>query len=322
MKTYKEAGVNIELANQAVEDIKGIVKSTHNTQVLSSIGSFAALYALPKYEEPILVSCTDGVGTKLKLAIDLNILDTLGIDLVAMNVNDMLCLGAKPLFFLDYIACHKLVPKQTTALIEGMVQGCKQAGCALIGGEMAEMNDLYQKNDFDLAGFAVGVVEKQAIIDGQKIKPGNYIYALAASGIHSNGFSLVRKVLTPDKCKEYGVPLKNLLAPTKIYVKEVLDLIANYDITSIAHITGGGIQENLARVLNKQVDALITKNQIRVLPIFDVIQQAGQIEEEEMYKVFNMGVGMIIISQDKLPTSSALYQIGIIEAGTGEARFV
>ena len=314
---YKQSGVNIEAGNQAVQLIKDKVASTFDGNVLNNLGSFAGFYELPSgYKNPVLVSCTDGVGTKLKIAIDSNLLDTVGIDLVAMSVNDLICCGAKPLTFLDYIACHKLVPDQMDAIISGIVEGCKQSNCSLVGGEMAEMNDLYQPGDFDLAGFATGVVEKDGIIDGSQISPGQFVYGLASNGIHSNGYSLVRKVLTPDVCKEHGISVESLLAPTKIYVRPVLDLIAKQRVTGIAHITGGGLKENIERILNPNVDLNLDQSVIEVPEIFTQIQQIGGIEHGEMMKVFNMGVGMVVIT-DTAIDDPEFFKLGDVVSGSG-----
>ncbi|RAP32145.1 phosphoribosylformylglycinamidine cyclo-ligase [Candidatus Marinamargulisbacteria bacterium SCGC AG-414-C22] len=317
---YKQAGVNIDEGNRAVELIKPLVKTTHTKNVVSNIGSFAAGFNFPKddYEDPILVSCTDGVGTKLRIAIECGIFNTVGIDLVAMCVNDLICMGAKPLFFLDYIASHEIIPEQMQDIIAGMAEGCRQSDCALIGGEMAEMNDMYQKNDFDLAGFCVGVVDRKAVIKGDQIKPNDNVYALAASGVHSNGFSLVRKVLTPAVCKSNGIDSISLLTPTKIYVKDVLQLIKTHKITGIANITGGGLAENIARIIPPNVNVHIDKQKIRVLEIFKQIQNIGDISDSEMYKVFNMGVGMVIITPANLVTNEQLYKIGTIKSGAQE----
>lgn len=321
---YKKAGVNIDEGNRAVDLIKPLVKSTHTKNVFSNIGSFAAGFNFPKddYKEPILVSCTDGVGTKLRVAIECNIFNTVGIDLVAMCVNDLICMGAKPLFFLDYVATHQIVPEKMKDIIKGMTDGCLQAECALIGGEMAEMNDMYQQDDFDLAGFCVGVVDKEKIIDGSKIQPGDFVYALPSSGLHSNGFSLVRKVLTPDICKENNMDYKSLLVPTKIYVKEILDLISKVMISGVANITGGGLTENIKRITPNNVNITIQRNLLRVLPIFDDIQRIGNITSDEMFKVFNMGVGMVMISPKKLVESSSYYLIGQVSEGMGDVTIV
>ncbi len=310
---YAQSGVNIEAGNRAVDLIKPSVKRTFTKHVLNSLGGFAAMVQVPVgYQEPVMVSCTDGVGTKLKIAIDLGKFDTLGIDLVAMCVNDLICCGAKPMFFLDYIACHALVPEHVKALIDGMVEGCLQSECALVGGEMAEMNDLYREGDFDLAGFSVGIVEKSKVIDGSRIESGNYVYGIPSAGLHSNGFSLVRKVLTPDVCRTRGISEEALLTPTRIYVKQVLDLVETKDIRGLAHITGGGLAENVARVLPKTVGITIEKQAWNVPAIFKHIQQIGQIEENEMFRVFNMGIGMVIISAQPL---EGLLFLGRVESG-------
>lgn len=317
---YAQSGVNIEEGNRAVELIKSSVKKTYSSHVLNAIGGFASMVQLPAgYQEPVLVSCTDGVGTKVKIAIEHGILNSVGIDLVAMCVNDLVCCGAKPLFFLDYIACHKLVPEQAKDLIDGMVEGCLQAGCSLVGGEMAEMNDLYKKGDFDLAGFSVGVVEKSKIIDGQRIEPDHYVYGLPSAGLHSNGFSLVRKVLTSEVCEANGITPAQLLTPTRIYVKEVQALLEKADIRGIAHITGGGLAENLARILPGQVCVDIDKKQIPVPPIFKKIQTLGHIAEEEMFRVFNMGIGLVVIAAHPI---EGLLELGRVKAGKKEVRVI
>ena len=314
---YKKAGVNIDEGNRAVELIKPAVKSTHTKHVLNNIGGFAAAFNFPKdeYDEPILVSCTDGVGTKLRIAIEENVFDTVGIDLVAMCVNDLICMGAKPLFFLDYVAVHAIIGEQMKAIVDGIAKGCRESECALIGGEMAEMNDMYAKGDFDLAGFCVGVVDKKQVIDGAAIKPGDSIYALSSSGIHSNGYSLVRKVLTKQVRDKHKISSKELLTPTKIYVKEILQLIADYQINGIVNITGGGLIENINRVLPDGCNAKLNKESLRIPSIFNKIQEIGEIKDEEMFKVFNMGVGMIVVTSDTLPESDDLYKIGDIVSG-------
>jgi len=310
---YASSGVNIDAGNDAVERIKPLVKSTFTPQVLTGLGQFASFVELPKgYQEPVLVSCTDGVGTKLKLAIESNNVDTVGIDLVAMCVNDLICCGARPLYFLDYIAVHALDPDQIERIIGGMVQGCKQANCSLVGGEMAEMNDMYRKGDFDLAGFSVGVVEKSKIIDGSKITAGDTIYALSSSGIHSNGYSLVRKACTPDTMRTHGISVSELLTPTKIYVRDVLTAIDACDVHGIAHITGGGLEENIARIMPNHLLLDIDYSEIDVPPIFKKIQAAGRVKDAEMWRVFNMGVGMVIITSDALPANLQATPIGTI----------
>ncbi len=320
---YKQAGVNIDEGNRAVELIKPAVKSTHTKNVLNNIGGFAAAFNFPKddYDEPILVSCTDGVGTKLRIAIESQVFDTVGIDLVAMCVNDLICMGAKPLFFLDYVAVHAIIGDQMKEIVEGMAEGCRQSECALIGGEMAEMNDMYAKGDFDLAGFCVGVVDKKKVIDGSNIKPGDSIYALAASGIHSNGYSLVRKVLTKEVCEAHNISSKQLLTPTKIYVKQVLNLIQDYEINGIVNITGGGLVENINRILSEGISAKLNKDSIKVPEIFNQISEIGNVAEEEMYRVFNMGVGMVVISSDALELSENVYKIGEIVESDQETYF-
>lgn len=314
---YKKAGVNIEEGNRAVDLIKGHVKSTYTPNVLNNLGNFAAAFRLEKdhYEDPILVSCTDGVGTKLMLAIEMGIYDTVGVDLVAMSVNDLICMGAKPLFFLDYYACHSLDPEQVRDIIKGMSEACVESGCALVGGEMAEMNDMYKKGDFDLAGFCVGVVDRPKIIDGSQVSPGDNVYAFSSSGIHSNGYSLVRKVLTKDVCESAGIDRKSLLIPTKLYVKPVLELIEKHKATALCHITGGGLEENIERILPEGVHITIEKSCINVPEVFRHIQEQGDIAEAEMYKVFNMGVGFVVISPEDIPESSDFKKIGRVDAG-------
>ncbi len=310
---YASSGVNIDAGNDAVERIKPMVQSTFTKHVLTGLGQFASFVELPSgYLEPVLVSCTDGVGTKLKLAIDSNAFDTVGIDLVAMCVNDLICCGATPLYFLDYIAVHALDPNQIESIMTGMVAGCKQASCSLVGGEMAEMNDMYKKGDFDLAGFSVGVVEKSRIIDGSRISVGDTIYALPSSGIHSNGYSLVRKVCTPEAMSDHGISSADLLTPTAIYVDDVLSIIDQYSVNGIAHITGGGLVENIERILTQGVALDIDFGAIKTPSIFSKIQQAGHIADDEMWRVFNMGVGMVVITSDDLSSHGTAYPIGRI----------
>ena len=310
---YASSGVNIDAGNNAVDRIKPLVQSTFTPQVLTGLGQFASFVELPSgYKNPVLVSCTDGVGTKLKLAIESGIFDTVGIDLVAMCVNDLICCGAKPLYFLDYIAVHALDPNQIEKILTGMVAGCKQSQCSLVGGEMAEMNDMYKKGDFDLAGFSVGVVEKSEIIDGSKISVGDTIYALPSSGVHSNGYSLVRKVCTPEVMANYNITDEALLTPTKIYVQDVLQLIDQISVNGIAHITGGGLVENIERILPSGVTVSIDKSLVKTPEIFTKIQSAGAIDDAEMWRVFNMGVGMVVITSDSLPDGVDAYPIGHI----------
>jgi len=304
-KSYKGAGVDIDLANQIVKEIKPLINKTSIPGVLSGIGGFGGLFSLAgqKYKEPVLVSSTDGVGTKLKIAFALNTHDTVGIDLVAMSVNDIITCGAKPLFFLDYISISKLSKKVVVELIKGTTEGCKMADCALLGGETAEMPGFYSEGEYDLAGFAVGIVEKSKILDGKKIKEGDAVIGIASNGLHSNGFSLVRKVLLEDKKYnlEKTIPSlkktlgEELLAPTRIYVKPILYLLEKYKILGIAHITGGGIVENIPRILPEEVSIQIDQKSWPKPPIFSLIQKEGKISDEEMYRTFNMGIGMVLI---------------------------
>jgi phosphoribosylformylglycinamidine cyclo-ligase len=316
MTTYKDSGVDIDAGNRAVQIIKPAVNSTHNRSVLSSIGGFAAGFQLDmtKYKNPILVSCTDGVGTKLRLAIQANKFDSIGVDLVAMSVNDLICMGADPLFFLDYYACHKIEPEQVKLIIEGIAAGCRESNTALIGGEMAEMNDMYSKKDFDLAGFCVGIVDKDKIIDGSSISEGDNVYAFASSGIHSNGYSLVRKIYAESKLSS-ELSIEELLTPTRIYVKTVQELRQKISIRGIAHITGGGLAENLERIMPENKVARLNKNSIKVLEVFKKLQRYGNVSEQEMYRVFNMGVGLVIVTPDELEQSDDCYKIGSIESG-------
>lgn len=306
--SYKDAGVDIDAGNALVDRIKGVVKQTRRPEVMGGLGGFGALCALPqKYREPILVSGTDGVGTKLRLAMDLKRHDTIGIDLVAMCVNDLIVQGAEPLFFLDYYATGKLDVDTAASVITGIAEGCKQSGCALVGGETAEMPGMYHGDDYDVAGFCVGVVEKSEIIDGSKVGEGDVLIALAASGPHSNGYSLVRKILEVSKTDPLttqlaGKPLADhLLAPTKIYVKSILQLLENIDVHAIAHITGGGFWENIPRVLPQGTQADIDESSWQWPEVFNWLQQAGNVSRYEMYRTFNCGVGMIIA----LPAESA-----------------
>ena len=304
-KSYKEAGVDISLANQIVKEIKPLIAKTSIPGVLGGIGGFGGLFSLAehKYKEPVLVSGTDGVGTKLKLAFALDKHDTVGIDLVAMSVNDIITCGAKPLFFLDYISIGKLSEKVVVELVKGVAEGCKMAGCALLGGETAEMPGFYAGNEYDLAGFAVGVVEKSEIIDGREIQEGDSVIGIASNGLHSNGFSLVRKVLfeskkykMDDKLPFFEKPLgRELLRPTRIYVSPVLHLLENYKILGIAHITGGGIVENIPRILPKEISVRIDQQSWPTPSIFTFIQKEGEISDGEMYRTFNMGIGMVLI---------------------------
>ena len=301
--TYKEAGVDIEAGNRFVDMIKPLVKSTMRPEVLTDIGGFGGLCGLPnKYKEPVLVSGTDGVGTKLKLAFLADIHDTVGIDLVAMCVNDIIVQGAEPLFFLDYLATGKLEPEAAAKVVAGIAEGCRQAGCALIGGETAEMPGFYQAGEYDIAGFTVGVVEKSRIIDGSKVRPGDRLIALASSGLHSNGYSLARRLVFdrmeltvactfPGTDKTVG---EVLLTPTKIYVKSILSLLEKQTVHGIAHITGGGLLENVPRVLPDDCAAVFDVSSRATPHLFSTLQAAGDVERDEMYRTFNMGIGMVL----------------------------
>jgi phosphoribosylformylglycinamidine cyclo-ligase len=298
---YRDAGVDIDAGNELVERIKPAIKSTHREGCIGSIGGFGGLFELPldRYRNPLMVSGTDGVGTKLKLAIELGILDGIGIDLVAMCANDIAVLGAEALFFLDYYATGRLEVDQAEQVIKGIAVGCRQAGCALIGGETAEMPGIYQPGDFDLAGFCVGIVEKDRIIDGSQVAAGNRLIALASTGVHSNGFSLVRKIIeVKDANLEQdcgGQSLAEaLITPTRIYVKSLLALAGNCQINAIAHITGGGLVENVPRVLPDDLSACIDLSSWQLSPVFRWLQQSGNVEQMEMLRTFNCGVGMLL----------------------------
>ncbi|MCM8778242.1 MAG: phosphoribosylformylglycinamidine cyclo-ligase [Candidatus Omnitrophica bacterium] len=299
--TYKSSGVDIEKARVLVDKIKPFIKTTHTKEVLADIGSFSGLFNarfFKKYKNPVLVSSTDGVGTKLKIAFLVDKHDTVGIDLVAMNVNDVLCLGAKPLFFLDYLACGKLEKEKYIQIIKGIVKGCKEAGCSLIAGETAEMPGMYKKGEYDLAGFCVGVVEKDKIIDGRNIKIGDRVIGLASSGLHANGFSLVRKIFSLAEQKKMA---QELLRPTRIYVKPIISLLATcYSllVKGIAHITGGAFSEKIPRIIPEGKAILLKKNSWPIPRIFKIIQEKGNVEEKEMYKVFNMGMGMVLVVEN------------------------
>lgn len=297
--TYKDAGVDIDAGNTLVERIKPLVAKTGRPEVMAGLGGFGGLFALPpgRYEEPVLVSGTDGVGTKLKLAQVTNRHDTIGIDLVAMCVNDVLVQGAEPLFFLDYFACGRLDTDMAVAVISGIADGCEQAGAALIGGETAEMPDMYSDGEYDLAGFCVGAIERSQIIDGSTISAGDTIIGIASSGPHSNGYSLIRKVLEIAENGDIdGVPAEELLMePTRIYVRSIMHLMDSITVKGLAHITGGGITENVPRILADDVHAEIDTGSWRQGPVFDWLQATGRIETDEMRRTFNCGVGMIVI---------------------------
>lgn len=336
--SYREAGVDIDAGNRTVELIKEHVQSTAIPGVLTGIGGFGGLFALPaaEYREPILVSSTDGVGTKLKIAFELDRHDTIGIDLVAMCVNDILVQGAKPLFFLDYLAVGKLRPEKATAIVRGIAEGCRQAGCALVGGETAEMPGLYEEDHYDLAGFAVGIVERSKIIDGSQVEAGDRLIGLPSSGLHSNGYSLARKVLfgkehrhPRDGMLDLTVLKEELLIPTTIYVPYILPLLDRYRIKAMAHITGGGLVENLPRVFPPHLDAAVDVDSWDIPPIFDLIAQKGPVAPEEMYRTFNMGIGYVLIvsPEEEAPVRQALeqqglatYGIGVMVPGSGKTR--
>ena len=322
--SYKDAGVDIDAGNALVERIKGVTKRTRRPEVLGGIGGFGALCELPtKYRQPVLVSGTDGVGTKLRLAIDLGKHDTVGIDLVAMCVNDLIVQGAEPLFFLDYYATGKLDVDVAADVVTGIGEGCVQAGCALIGGETAEMPGMYAQGDYDIAGFCVGVVEKDQIIDGQKVAPGDALVALGSTGPHSNGYSLVRKILEVSETDAAttlldGKPLaEHLLAPTKIYVKSVLKLLEQIEVHAISHITGGGFWENIPRVLPEHAKAVIDGNSWQWPAVFNWLQEHGNVATKEMYRTFNCGVGLIIA----LPQAVAEQAVQLLQA-EGEHAWV
>ncbi len=310
--SYRDAGVDIDAGDALVDAIKPFAKRTMREGVLGGIGGFGALFEISKkYREPVLVSGTDGVGTKLKLAFQLNRHDTVGIDLVAMSVNDILVQGAEPLFFLDYFACGKLDVPAATDVIKGIAQGCEQSGCALIGGETAEMPGMYPDGEYDLAGFAVGAVEKSRIIDGSKIVPGDVVLGLASSGCHSNGYSLVRKIISvakPDLNADFhGRPLADvLMAPTRIYVKPLLALMEKMEVKGMAHITGGGLLENVPRVLRDNLTAELSRDAWTMPPLFTWLQQQGGVAESEMYRTFNCGIGMeVIVGADQADAAMA-----------------
>lgn len=338
--SYREAGVDIDAGNRTINLIKSHIKSTLRPEVLGGIGGFGALFAIDpqKYREPVLVSGTDGVGTKLKIAFDMDKHNTIGIDLVAMCVNDVLVQGAEPLFFLDYLAVGKLVPEKAASIVEGVAEGCRQGRMALIGGETAEMPGLYTENDYDLAGFAVGVVERERIIDGSQAKAGDSLIGLASSGLHSNGYSLARKVLLEkaglsltDNLPELDLTLgEELLLPTRIYVPFVLPLLEKHQIKAMAHITGGGLTENLPRVFPLNLDAVVELGSWDIPPIFNLIAQKGPVAEEEMYRTFNMGIGFVLIvsPEEEKAIRSELersgiktFSIGKLVPGTGKTVY-
>ena len=300
--SYRDAGVDIDAGDQLVENIKPFAKRTLRPEVLGGLGGFGALVEISKkYQNPVLVSGTDGVGTKLKLAFEWDIHHTVGIDLVAMSVNDILVQGAEPLFFLDYFACGKLDVARATDVIKGIAEGCEQSGCALIGGETAEMPGMYPEGEYDLAGFAVGVVEKSKVINGRSIRPGDVVLGLASNGAHSNGYSLIRKIIersNPDLDAEFdgGKTLRQaIIAPTRLYVKPILAALEKFEIKGMAHITGGGLTENIPRVLPENCVAQIDAQSWPLPKLFQWLQQAGNVEQQEMYRTFNCGIGMAVI---------------------------
>ncbi len=324
MATYKEAGVNIEEGYKAVKLMKNYASSTFTNGVLNNLGSFAGMFEIGNYKNPVLVSGTDGVGTKLKVAFDMGVYDTVGIDCVAMCANDILCHGAKPIFFLDYIACGKLEAEAAADIVKGVSDGCIQSGAALIGGETAEMPGFYSDGEYDIAGFCVGIVEKDEIIDGSKINDGDVLIGIESSGIHSNGYSLVRKLI-PNLNEEFdGDKIGNiLLTPTKIYVKIISNLLDKYKIKGMAHITGGGFYENIPRMFKEDLTAVINKNSFEIPSIFKYIMSLG-VDEDHMYNTFNMGIGFVLcVSREDVGEiiseinnmGSKAYEIGHVEAG-------
>lgn len=335
-ETYKAAGVDVTAGYKSVELMKEAVRGTYIDGVISDLGGFGGLFSpnLKDMKEPILVSGTDGVGTKLKLAFLMDKHDTIGQDCVAMCVNDVVCCGAKPIFFLDYMSLWKNIPEMVASIVSGVADGCKKAGCALVGGETAEMPGLYAENEYDLAGFCVGIVDKEKIIDPSRIEVGDAVIGLASSGVHSNGFSLVRKVfdVNSENLKEYREELgttlgEALLEPTRIYVKPVLELISKVDVRGISHITGGGFYENMPRMLRDGVSLEIDSNSYERKPIFDLLQKTGNIPTRDMFNTFNMGIGMaIIVPQNEVDKSIQIlndagekaYLIGKVVEGNKE----
>ena len=324
MASYKDSGVDIEEGYRSVKLIKEHAAKTFIPGVLNGIGSFAGMFELGKYENPVIVSGTDGVGTKLQIAFKTKKYDTVGIDCTAMCVNDILCHGGKPLFFLDYIACGKLEAEVSSDIVKGIAEGCLQANCALIGGETAEMPGFYKDGEYDIAGFAVGVVEKSKIIDGSKIKPGDTLIGIASSGVHSNGYSLVRK-LVPDLNIDFnGRKIGEvLLTPTKIYVKPILKLLESFDIKGMAHITGGGFYENIPRMFKEELTAVIEKSSYEVPEIFKYLMSLG-VTENDMYNTYNMGIGFVLAVDESIASGviesleasgEKAWRIGHVEAG-------
>ena len=337
MPTYKEAGVDILAGDALVERIKPMAARTHRSEVLSGVGGFGGLFALRsgKYRDPVLVAGTDGVGTKLKLAFALDRHATVGIDLVAMSVNDVLTAGAEPLFFLDYFATSRLDVDQAAKVVEGIARGCEIAGCTLLGGETAELPGFYTKGEYDLAGFCVGVVERARIVDGRTIEPGDALIGLASSGLHSNGYSLARKVLDDARLslslapEQLGRPLADeLLEPTRIYAREILALLKEVPVKGLAHVTGGGIPGNLPRCLPSGCRAVLSERTWKKPPIFEIIARQGRVQKSEMFSTFNMGLGMIAVAAPKdagralkllKKQNAQAWEVGRIERGSGEA---
>ncbi|AYB40059.1 phosphoribosylformylglycinamidine cyclo-ligase [Brevibacillus laterosporus] len=327
-QAYKEAGVDIAAGNEAVERMKKHVKRTFRPEVMSGLGGFGALFRLnvAEYKQPVLVSGTDGVGTKLKLAFQMDQHDTIGIDAVAMCVNDVVVQGAEPLYFLDYVACDKVIPTKLESIVKGIADGCEQAGCALIGGETAEMPGMYAGGEYDIAGFTVGVVEESKIIDGSNIQAGDMLIGITSSGVHSNGFSLVRKVLLQDAGFSLHDQIEGfekslgevLLTPTKIYVKPILSLLKQVDVKGMAHITGGGFTENIPRMLPDGLQASITLGSWPVLPIFKLIEKTGNINQQDMFLTFNMGIGMVLAVAQK----DAEYVLKMLQEAGEEAYLI
>ncbi|MDP8253431.1 MAG: phosphoribosylformylglycinamidine cyclo-ligase [Candidatus Kaelpia aquatica] len=330
---YKKSGVDIDKANLFVKKIKPIVNSTKSKRVLDDIGPFAALYSIKefkKYKHPVLVSSTDGVGTKIKLCIATGRLEVAGYDLVAMNVNDIITTGAIPLFFLDYFATSKLDVEVGKKLIKGIAKGCKDSNMSLVGGETAELPGFYKKDEFDLAGFSVGIIDKDRVIKGDKIKSGDLLIGLPSSGPHSNGYSLIRKLFSIREVKEYWHSY--VLKPTRIYVKDILTLFdKGLDIKGMSHITGGGFYDNIERILPKNVDAVIDKGSWKISKVFKEIQRRAKIEDKKMYRTFNMGIGFVLVLSEKEYKSMSnifkslgkkCYLIGRVERGNGEVKII
>lgn len=352
--TYAESGVDIEAGDRLVEMIRPMVRKTHGPRVLGPHGGFAGMFRLDynerlfrrNYKDPVLVACTDGVGTKVKLAVEAGRVNTIGIDCVAMNVNDLIVGGAEPLIFLDYIGLHRQIPERTAEIIEGVARGCRIAGCALLGGECAEMPDIYDEDEFDLVGFALGVVELHRAIDPMRVEPGDVVIGLASSGVHSNGYSLVRRIIDqgavdldrhyPESTNDPDFTLGEvLLEPTRIYARPIVRLLRRYKVKRIvsgmAHITGGGLAGNLSRSLPEDVDAVLHRDRWEVPPVFDFLRQQGGVDPEEMDRVFNLGVGYVLIVRPSFADSVArqlermgerAYVIGEITKGKGQVRLV